>query len=106
MSHFKNHARFSAVVTLAVIAAAFASSVAMAEGTGDHPCRALRKSAIEACSSAKFERGKSKEHKGLFKDCVRPVMEGKTVEGVSIDAALVKACQDRKAAHGHEKAAK
>jgi hypothetical protein len=109
MTQSKNNRRFSAVRALLVAAATLSASVAMAvepavpaksDSGKDHPCRTLRKAAIEACSSAKFEKGKSKEHKGLFKDCVRPIMDGKAVEGVVIDAAIVKGCQERKAAKG------
>jgi hypothetical protein len=90
------------IVALAMSAsgAALAAEGAPAPDKGNHPCRALRKAAIEACSAAKFEKGKHKDHKGLFKDCVRPIVEGKSVEGVTVDATLVQACQAKKAAKG------
>jgi hypothetical protein len=67
---------------------------------GDHPCRKLRKSAIEACSAAGYVKGGHKNKKGLFDDCVRPILEGKGAPGgVTIDSSLVEACQARRAKH-------
>jgi hypothetical protein len=84
-------ATLSSILVLAADPVPGASSPASSKKKG--PCRALREAAIDACSAAHFEKGKHKERRGLFKDCVKPLTEGKAVEGVTIDPALVTACQ-------------
>ncbi|MDR3477441.1 MAG: hypothetical protein P4M14_05350 [Gammaproteobacteria bacterium] len=45
-----------------------------------------------ACKKAGFEREKG-AHKKFWVDCMKPVVLGKTVKGVSVDEATVKACR-------------
>ena len=59
-----------------------------------HPCRKIE----TACSAAGFIKRHHKEGKGLWKDCMEPIMEGKTVEGVTVDAADIQGCKDKRAA--------
>lgn len=74
----------------------FASS-ARAEG----PCKKLR----EACKAAGFTKGGHKTGKGLHKDCMKPLLAGQTVAGVTLEAADVSACQAKKEKRKAEKAA-
>lgn len=63
-----------------------------------HPCREVH----EACSAAGFVRGKdAPAGKNIFKDCIRPIAEGKTVAGVNVSPDVVKAC---KAKHAERRA--
>lgn len=52
------------------------------------PCRAI----AEACRAAGFER-RGAPDKGFWKDCMKPIMLGQTVAGVTLDPATVKACR-------------
>lgn len=58
----------------------------------DHPCLKIKQS----CLAAGFVKGGAKEGKGLQANCEKPIMEGKMVTGVSVDAATVQACRDKK----------
>lgn len=62
-----------------------------------HPCMKI----MEACKAAGFAKGEAKEGKGLFKNCLKPIREGKTVPGVTVDPATVQACKEMKSKHGH-----
>ncbi len=55
----------------------------------DGSCKKL----VDACKAAGFVKGAHKTGKGLFKDCMEPLLAGKTVEGVTVDAADVTACK-------------
>ncbi len=61
------------------------------------PCKAV----IEACKSAGYIAGGHKTGKGIMGDCVKPLSEGKTVSGVTVDPAKLDAC---KTAHAERKA--
>jgi hypothetical protein len=65
----------------------------MTGGQGGHPCKAIE----EACKSAGFMKGGEASGKGLMMNCMKPVMEGKQVAGVSVDSTTVQACQAKKA---------
>ncbi|MBY0471739.1 hypothetical protein K2X30_11285 [bacterium] len=58
-----------------------------------HPCAKIYK----ACHKGGFIKGGHQEGKGLVINCMKPLMEGKTVPGVTVDAAVIKACQEKKA---------
>jgi hypothetical protein len=61
-----------------------------------HPCKTLK----SACEAAGYYKGGHKQdNKGLWKDCMQPLLDGKTVAGVSADAAVVAACKEKKADH-------
>lgn len=71
---------------------------AFAQGTapkGEHPCKQIQ----AACESAGFVKGEHKEKKGLFKDCMHPILAGQSVAGVTVGADVVAACNANKAAH-------
>jgi len=65
---------------------------APAKGAGQ-PCKEIE----QACTSAGFVKGEAKEGKGLFKNCLQPILKGQAVEGVTVDPAVVSACKDRMA---------
>lgn len=56
------------------------------------PCMKLK----EACQAAGFEKGKHKEKKGLMKDCLKPLMHGETVAGVTVSAEDMAACKENR----------
>lgn len=60
----------------------------------NHPCKEI----AEACKAAGFHPGEHKSGKGLWKDCVKPVMAGTAVEGVKVTQAQIDACRAKKAA--------
>lgn len=69
----------------------------------DHPCKEIK----EACEAGGFKKGGHKEGgKGLHVDCMKKLMDGETVAGVTIDAAKLSACKERKVEHKAKKAAK
>ncbi len=54
------------------------------------PCAAIAK----ACVAAGFTR--HSENKSFWQDCMRPVLMGQTVTGVTVDSATVKSCRTDK----------
>ncbi|HEY1095963.1 MAG TPA: hypothetical protein VGF14_01835 [Alphaproteobacteria bacterium] len=48
---------------------------------------------FEACQKAGYNQGGMKDGKGLIANCVKPLDEGKSVAGVTIDKAKVEACK-------------
>ncbi|UYL08100.1 hypothetical protein B9G69_013700 [Bdellovibrio sp. SKB1291214] len=61
-------------------------------GGKDHPCAKVK----AACEAAGFKQGAHKDKKGLWKDCVDPVMEGKSVAGVTVATSDIEACKMKK----------
>lgn len=49
----------------------------------------------KACKAAGFSRGKSPD-KGFWFGCMKPIILGKTVSGVTIDPAVAKSCREHK----------
>jgi hypothetical protein len=73
-----------------------AGSMAMTGGpSANHPCKTI----MEACKSAGFMKGGHASGKGMMEDCIKPIMSGQTVSGVTVDPADVSACQAKRAAH-------
>jgi len=62
-----------------------ATATAPAKGKGN-ACKPI----MEACKAANFK------GKDMFKKCVKPLKEGKTVEGVTVDPADLQACKEMK----------
>ena len=74
----------------------FAGTVAVAEGGGGFDSKPLPKpcqTIADACRAAGYHPGGHKEGKGLWKDCVAPILDGKPIAGVKPKADDVKACQ-------------
>lgn len=59
--------------------------------TEDSPCQKIEM----ACKEGGYLLGEAKNGKGLVEHCMEPIMAGKTVEGVKVDAADVTACQEK-----------
>jgi hypothetical protein len=78
-----------------------ASSAAFAAGQG--PCEQI----VQACSSAGFIKGEFKEKKGLWRDCVDPIVQGKTVQTAiplpTVDPSVVSACRAKHPKFGEGK---
>ena len=55
------------------------------------PCKAI----VKACKEAGYERHGSHD-KNFWKDCMKPLILGKTVSGVSVDDKDIKACRTGK----------
>jgi hypothetical protein len=68
--------------------AIFAVDADMAAPSASEPCAAISK----ACQSAGFNRTE-KADKNFWLDCMRPLVLGKTVAGVTVDADTIKHCR-------------
>lgn len=56
------------------------------------PCKTV----AEACKAAGFIRGKdAPAGKGLFHDCMKPLLHGQSVAGVTVDSVDIQACKAR-----------
>lgn len=89
---------FKQLLALSITLAAPLAFADHKEGHESGPCKKI----VDACKAAGFEKGKHKEGKGLWMDCMHSVMEGKAVEGVHASSEDVAACKAKKAEH-HEK---
>jgi hypothetical protein len=72
----------------------FAGGLAFGETTAPKrpgPCAQI----VQACKTAGFIKGQ--KGKGLYRDCVRPIAQGQSVQGVAVDSSTVQACQQRRA---------
>jgi hypothetical protein len=70
----------------------FSFSVAFAQDETSKPCLEVKK----ACELAGFTKGKHKDGKGLYKDCMQKLGSGESVEGVSISADAISACKEKR----------
>ena len=81
------------IMTLLALAlaapAVFAENAAPPKGQ-ERPCLKIE----QACQAAGFMPGGAKEGKGIIVDCVKPLLAGKSVVGVTIEPATLQACQD------------
>jgi hypothetical protein len=84
---------------LVVFAILFAVSPARAEGERERPCKKL----TAACEAGGYLPGQHSKGKGLHADCMKKLLDGGTVEGVSVSAAEVAACKAKKAKKGPKK---
>ncbi|HEY8272260.1 MAG TPA: hypothetical protein VIG33_15320 [Pseudobdellovibrionaceae bacterium] len=85
--------------SLVAIFVLLGSSGAFAQGKESRPCQQIK----SACEAAGFIKGGHKEKKGLYKDCLEPIMAGQSVAGVMIGADLITACKDNRQAHNKVK---
>lgn len=84
------------VISLVLIGM-MSATVALADGSSPkegkyHPCEKI----LEACKAGGFVKGGHKDKKGLYMDCLKPILAGQSVSGVSVDSKDVQACQERK----------
>jgi hypothetical protein len=63
------------------------SSVSFADDA--HPCKNLE----TACKAAGFYKGGSDSGKGLYKDCIEPIANGKTIAGITVEKADIDSCK-------------
>lgn len=68
-------------------------------GKAGKPCQNIR----EACRMAGFAR-ENKEGKAIWKDCMKPLLTGQSVAGVTTNPNDLKACQAKKAARDARRA--
>ncbi len=80
-------------------------SVAPSFGAGQPgPCEQIK----SACLSAGFVKGEAKQGKGLYKECVNPIIQGKTPSKATItlptvDPSVVSACKAKHPKFGEGK---
>ena len=56
------------------------------------------KQIMQACEQAGYEKGMhKKDGKGLYKDCMDPILAGQSVNGVTVDPSVVSDCQAKRA---------
>src|SRR5262245_56582535 len=73
---------------------ALADTAAMGGDDSDSkPCMTIAK----ACIAGHYTR-KASPDKRLWRDCMKPIILGQTVSGVTVDAATAKSCRDDKIA--------
>ena len=87
----------SLVATLAISGAAHAQK-------GEGPCKQIK----EACEKAGFVKGEAKQGKGLWMDCVDPIIQGTTAKKSVlplpvVDAGVVAACKAKNPKFGEGK---
>ncbi len=83
------HIAFVLTATLAV-QPIFADDQTMAT-PDSKPCKAL----AQACLKAGFSRMDS-SNKKIWQNCMKPLLLGQAVQGVTLDANVVKTCRDNK----------
>lgn len=83
---FKNFA----IILIALLA--FNASAKSGAADSETPCKKI----IDACKANTVSKGDAKDKKGLFKNCVRPIMRGEKIAGVDIAPADVDACRAKK----------
>lgn len=78
---------FALMIALTYMSTSFAEDEAKTKEEG--PCKKV----MDACKAADFAKGDHKMKKGLFKDCMQPLLAGQTVNGVSANAQDIAACK-------------
>lgn len=79
---------FSALV-ISVLLTSFAFAEDDVKTKEEGPCKKI----MDACKAADFAKGDHKMKKGLFKDCMQPILAGQSVAGVIVEADVVSACK-------------
>ena len=87
--------KFSYSILLVAAITALGSNVRAEEEGKNHPCKAVH----EACEAAGFKKGDHKDKKGLYLDCVNPLLKGESVQGVTVQPDAVAACKAMKEQH-------
>jgi hypothetical protein len=94
----KNQTRLSILSALVLASSAVAFSA-----FADEPCKQIK----TACEGAGFTKGGHKTgNKGLFIDCMKPIMAGQSVPGVTVTPDQVTACKAKKDKRAAKAAAK
>jgi hypothetical protein len=71
------------VLTIALLA----SVTSFAQSRNNQPCKQVK----AACEAAGFKTGDAK--KNLWKSCIDPIVNGKSIPGVSVDTLTIAACR-------------
>ncbi len=96
----KNETRLS-ILSAFILASSLVAFSASAGETG--PCKQIK----AACEAGGFVKGgHKKDGKGLYVDCMKKIMAGETVPGVTVTPDEVTACKAKKDKHAAAKAAK
>jgi len=74
---------------ISVLLSSFAFAEDDAKTKEEGPCKKV----MDACKAADFAKGDHKMKKGLFKDCMQPILAGQSVPGVTVEADVVSACK-------------
>lgn len=79
------------VFTMLLTQQVFADDAAPNKDAGSKPCIVIAK----ACSTAGYVSRRS-ETKGIWRNCMQPILLGQPVSNVKVDPATVKACRTDK----------
>lgn len=82
---------------LIIVAAAFSTQTIFAnyqDASNSHPCKMI----AQACLAGGFVRSGA-ANKKFWHDCMKPILMGQTVQGVTVDPATVKNCRVNKIDH-------
>jgi hypothetical protein len=92
-----------AIQMMTGISLVMASTFAFADGSAPvnlkRPCMQIE----QACTAAGYVKGEAKEGKGFHKNCMRPILKGQSVPGVSVNPSVVQACVAKRAANQQKK---
>ena len=73
------------------------SAAASAANTNPTPAPTYCSNIEQACTTAGFRKFGHKADNGLWKMCMEPILNGKTVDKVTVDPVDVKGCQQLRA---------
>jgi hypothetical protein len=102
VQHF---ARYAGAISIVVASAAFGQAPAKMPNQPPGPCKEI----AAACRNAGFIKGDWKKGDGLWRDCVDPIVQGKTSAPggskplPSVDAGLISACKAKHPKYGSGK---
>lgn len=65
---------------------------ALDDDSDDKPCATV----VKSCLDAGYTRSNNEPNKKFWQDCMKPLLLGKTVEGVTLDPAVAKDCRVNK----------
>ena len=94
--------KFLSAFVVYLLLAGFSAVAAKKEKKGSHFCVDVKK----ACEKAGFAKGNAKVGKGLWRDCIEPIMQGKTESKSNlpaIDPEIVKGCKAKHPNYGDGK---
>jgi len=103
--YVRHHLKFASVVSLALATSALAQAPAAKSNEPPGPCKEI----ANACRNAGFIKGDWKKGDGLWRDCVDPIMQGKTSAPggtkplPAVNASLVSACKAKHPKYGSGK---
>ncbi len=86
---------FKKIISTVFVLGAFSSAYAENEGH-EGPCKQIK----ESCEHAGFIKGEAKEGKGLWMDCIQPIMTGtpnpkSKMALPAIDPKIIEACKQK-----------